>query len=372
MSRRFGISPNSAQAQLQKHTVLPAHQRAGLPLPHPTAPAPFRATPADLGIADATPLTFLAFGDSGGVKDPHPQAHVAEAMRSHPGTAPDFLYHVGDLVYFHGDEIDYASQFYEPYAHLNHAIIGIPGNHDGDNSDDPSVPSLSAWMANLCSREPALPPGADEFNRDTQTQPNCYWTLSAREVTIIGCYSNVPSGGVIAPDQASWLSSELAAAPAGVPLIVALHHPPYSADGAHGGSAEMGAVLDSAFSSSGRVPDLVLSGHVHNYQRFTRTLPDTGRELSYVVIGNGGYHNLHRLAPGAVAGAELRAGVVFEAGDDSHWGYLSLVADGATIRGEYNSVSKDGAATLAVDAFTIQAASSTSDAPSAAPFASAR
>lgn len=51
----------------------------------------------------------------------------------------------------------------------------------------------------------------------------------------------------------------------------------------------MGDALDVAFDASGRVPDLVLSGHVHNYQRFTRTLTSS-QTLPYIVIGNGGYH----------------------------------------------------------------------------------
>ncbi len=120
----------------------------------------------------------------------------------------------------------------------------------------------------------------------------------------------------------------------------------------HGGSALMGEVLDTAFQSSGRVPDLVLSGHVHDYQRFTRTMPNGSTELPYVVIGNGGYQNLHKLAPGATPGEQLGGGVVFEAGDDSNWGFLTLTSDGTKISAEYNSVAKDGTLTPNVDSFT--------------------
>lgn len=349
MARRFGIPPSSARDQLQK-VQTPAATEKTQPLPAPTGEPPFRRAPSDLGIEDSNPITFFVLGDSGGVKNPDPQNDVSNAMQAVP--SPAFVYHVGDLVYFNGDEADYPSQFYEAYAHLNTAIVGIPGNHDGDNSDDTSVPSLSAFMANLCASSAALPAGSEEYNRDTETQPNCYWTLLAKAVTIIGCYSNVPSGGVIEPDQAAWLASELQAAPAGVPLIVALHHPPYSADAFHGGSAKMGEVLDTAFKTSGRVPDLVLSGHVHDYQRFTRTMPDTGVEVPYVVIGNGGYHNLHKLAPGAKPGEELGDGVVFEAGDDSNWGFLTLTSDGTKISAEYTSVAKNGTATSKADSFT--------------------
>jgi acid phosphatase type 7 len=280
--------------------------------------------------------------------NPQPQNNVSNAMQAQ--AAPTFVYHVGDVIYFNGDEADYPSQFYEPYGHLTTPIIGIPGNHDGDNSN-PNVASLSAFMTNFCAPTPTLPAGSEEFNRDTETQPNCYWTLRAQAVTIIGCYSNVPSGGVIAADQAAWLASELTAAPTGPPLIVTLHHPPYSIDDFHGGSAAMGQVLDAAFQTSGRTPDLVLSGHVHDYQRFTRTMAD-GTALPYVVSGNGGYHNLHKFAKGATPGQEVRTGVVFDAGDDANWGFLSLTSDGATLAGEYIRAAPDDTVTQGVDSFT--------------------
>jgi hypothetical protein len=210
-------------------------------------------------------------------------------------------------------------------------------------------------MTNLCATSPTLPAGAEEYNRDTETQPNCYWTFSSEALTIIGCYSNVPSGGVIEPDQAAWLESELKAAPPGVPLIVSLHHPPYSVDAFHGGSATMGEVLDTAFQGSGRTPDLVLSGHVHDYQRFTRTMPDGSTTLPYIVIGNSGYHNLHKFAPGSNPGEELDTGVVFEFGDDANWGFLTLTSDGAKLTATYSHVAKDGTVTPHVDSFTAGA-----------------
>jgi hypothetical protein len=353
MARRFGIPPTTARAQVHKLQVSATTEHTAA-LPAPTGPPPFRATPKDLGFTDSNPISFFVIGDSGGIVDPDPQNYVSDAMQAQT-EKPSFVYHVGDLVYFNGDESDYPIQFYEPYAHLNVPIIGVPGNHDGDNSDNPSVPSLSAFMANLCATSATLPAGAEEYSRDTETQPNCYWTLRAEAVTIIGLYSNVPSGGVIEPDQAAWLESELKAAPAGVPLIVALHHPPYSADAFHGGSAKMATVLDAAFQGSGRAPDLVLSGHVHDYQRFTRTMPGSSNAVPYVVIGNSGYHNLHRLAPGAIPGEDLGGGVVFEFGDASNWGFLTLTSDGSKIAAAYSRVAKDGTVTPNVDSFTAGA-----------------
>ncbi|MGH2719146.1 MAG: metallophosphoesterase family protein, partial [Actinomycetota bacterium] len=167
---------------------------------------------------------------------------------------------------------------------------------------------------------------------------------------VVGVYTNVPSGGHLEASQASWLAAELKAAPADRPLIVTLHHPPYSIDAMHGGSAKMGAALDAAFQASGRTPDLVLSGHVHDYQRFTRVIGK--QQVPYIVIGNGGYHNLHRLAAGAKPGEELAPGVTFEYGDATNWGYLELTVKGSTIAGSYTAVTKTGAVTPGADTFS--------------------
>lgn len=192
MPRRFGVPPTTAHAQVQKVQV-PAATEKTQPLPAPTGSSPFRATPADLGFTDASSITFFVVGDSGGIQNPNPQNEVSNAMQA--AAKPAFVYHVGDLVYFNGDEADYPAQFYEPYAHLNVPIVGIPGNHDGDNSDDTSVPSLSAFMSNLCAASAQLPAGSEEYNRDTETQPNCYWTLRTEAVTIIGCSPTSPRAG---------------------------------------------------------------------------------------------------------------------------------------------------------------------------------
>src|SRR5436190_17888427 len=98
-------------------------------------------------------------------------------------------------------------------------------------------------------------------------------------------------------------------------------------------------------------PDLVLNGHVHDYQRFTRTL--NGKPLSHVVIGNGGYHNLHHLAKDAIPGMQVSEEVVFEFGDAAHWGFLELTVDGQTITGAYTQITREGQTAPNADAFTI-------------------
>lgn len=331
MDRLFGLTRSTAREQLQK----PSPAKEGIqPLPSPYRPG--RVTPAAVGITDpGASISFFVVGDVGGVKTPSPQNAVSVAMEQRQAEAA-FVLILGDVVYFNGQESDYMDQFYEPYAKLDRPIIAFPGNHDGDPL--PGDTSLSGFMTNFCDSAPHVPSVDQqlEFGRHTQTLPYCEWTLQLDAVTIITVYSNVPSGGHLEPEQLTRLTDELRAADKSKPVIVGLHHPPYSVDAHHGGSQEMGNALDQAFTASGRTPDLVLSGHVHDYQRFTRTIGQN--QVPYIVSGNGGYHNLHRLATDAAPHEPVVPGVVFEAGDASRYGFLKLTVTGGHISGEYVGV----------------------------------
>jgi hypothetical protein len=351
MERHFGL-PLGVRAADQLQRIPPAAAtQSPQPLP---AGSPAEASPESVGISDSTPITFLLAGDVGGVVDPAPQLAVSGAMvqRAAASPTPAFLYIVGDIIYFNGDESQYGPQFYEPYTHLTLPIVGIPGNHDGDTSDNPTRQPLDAFMANLCAPAVALPAGSNaEYGRDLQTQPFCDWTLKLAELTIIGLYDNVPDGGYLYASQIAWLTAQLKAAPVGVPLLLTLHHPPYSIDAFHGGSQKLGEILDAAFTAAGRAPELVISGHVHDYQRFTRSF--NSQQITYVVSGNGGYHNLHQFAPDAKPGLMAAAGVVFAAGDDQNWGFLTLTAGGGEISVIYTAVTRQGQTTPGADSFTV-------------------
>ncbi|MGH9919521.1 MAG: hypothetical protein ACRD6W_11745, partial [Nitrososphaerales archaeon] len=52
-------------------------------------------------------------------------------------------------------------------------------------------------------------------------------------------------------------------------------------------------VTTGAFKDADRYPDIVLSGHVHNYQRYTRQI--AGRDLPFIVAGGGGYFNIYKI-----------------------------------------------------------------------------
>lgn len=355
--RRLGLDRHEvrASAQAQKDPTLAADEGFHL-LPAPTGAAPYRLALSSVvqGLSPSSRVLHT-MGDTGGIANPVPQQHVVAAMiedltRSNVyGVTPEFAFHLGDWAYYEGEQQAWVTQVYEAYEKYTRALLGIPGNHDSF--------SFADWVRYMCASTPGALPEIAEFHRDTMDQPNPYWTLTDDLVTVIGLATNVPSGGVVKVDQAEWLVEELKAAPAGTALVVALHHPPYSCDAHHGGSATMGKLLDTAFTSAGRWPHLVLSGHVHNYQRLTRTLHE-GHTCTYVVAGAGGYHNLHSMAGDAKAGAEVSPGVVLNVAEASRWGFLRLEitppADGfGAITGEYLAVAADGTVEPNVDTFKI-------------------
>ena len=332
------------------------------PLPPPPGTPPFRMSlqsvigdAAVSAITEAEELDFHIMGDTGGIKNPLPQENVASALELDLPTSraasvfdPSFLYLLGDCIYFSGAEASYYDQFYDPYTHYLPPIFAIPGNHDGGGVPiPPGQTTLDGFVQNFCTRTPLLNPAAHGSGRHTMTQPNFYWTLQAPFVTIVGLYTNVSEiDGQLDSDQIAWLDQEMTAAPTDDALIVVMHHPPISADDHYGGSNTMFAILDAAIERTGRVPTLVLAGHVHNYQRFSRTLGagTTTRTIPYIVVGNGGYYNLHRAASDAKSATLPFAmpnydGVLLEALDDGHYGFGRIRVSASELNFEYVAVS---------------------------------
>jgi hypothetical protein len=345
-----------------------------LPLPRPTGKYPYRMDLAEvLGPAAVSEVTssgklvFHCVGDTGGVVSANAQQIVANHMQADLASAdpPRFFYHLGDVVYFYGEHTNYYGQFYEPYSLYGAPIMSIPGNHDGAIAPHTQATSLDAWNENFCANAPHHTDEAGDNDRDAMTQPNPYWTLVTPLATFVGLYTNVPEGGRVDDDQRSWLVQELKAAPQDRALLVALHHPVISLDDHHSGSTVMHELVDGVVEEAGRLPDMVLTAHVHNYQRFTRKWG--GSEVPFIVAGAGGYHNLHYMTHNlgwpislpfevpASAANGLQA--TLEAFSDDHHGYLLLEVTRDQIAGTYFTVPRPQeswrAPAVAVDAFTV-------------------
>jgi hypothetical protein len=278
-----------------------------LPLPSPSGNYPYR-----LNLEDIKPqrtsdkLVFHMVGDTGGVKKPDFQQLIASEMGTqyqntpNGDAVPQFLYHLGDIVYHHGESEQYYKQFFKPYSYYPGPIFAIAGNHDSDVNllSENAYDSLSAFKEVFCDTVQRPVRFSGGVARNSMIQPNIYWTLQTPLATIIGLHTNVPKFGVITDEQKAWFIEELQAANLQRPekaVIVCLHHSPYSADINHGSSFPMINFLEGVFQETGIKPDIVFSGHVHDYQRFEKTYPD-GTIVPYIVSGAGGFDELHDIA----------------------------------------------------------------------------
>jgi hypothetical protein len=356
--------PNGARAgttalaqMTQRRSITP--DESFVALPAPVGAPPYRRGLADVvgpagaeEIARAGVMRFHAVGDTGGHVDPRPQRRVATAMvRELADDVPArFFYHLGDVVYPHGEEAHYRAQFFTAYAGYTAPIFAVPGNHD---AEAPSM-SLGGFLKTFCSVTPPLHDAGIAPLRPLPRQPHVYWTLVHDWVRIIGLYSNVPEGGQFAAEQLRWLIEELRAAPPDVTIILAMHQPVYAADVTHGSNLTLADALEACFAEAGRVPDAVFTGHAHNYQRFARRLGD--RRIPYVVAGAGGYYERHALAEGLSglpASFPGLGGVTLEAYEDQAHGFMTVTVTPAGAEAAYTAVTEGSA--VVVDSFRIGA-----------------
>ena len=309
-------------------------------------------------IQAAGKLVFHSVGDTGGIIRAEPQLAVSDAMaadlagKTYATGLPAFFFHLGDVVYYFGQEQYYPEQFYDPYRNYDAPIFAIPGNHDGVMYQNEPIPySLQPFVDNFCTATPQ--PGAPSFARSTMTQPGVYFVMTAPFARIIGLYSNTSeTSGIlgnaqIGQDQVNFLTQQLQAvlsarqAGAAQALIIAVHHPPFTGSSQHFPSATMLAQMDACCQEAGIWPDMVLSGHAHLYERYTRTMKADGRQIPYVVAGNGGYYNLSKMKLNA-AGQKPKPGqhsepdgqgntINLDAYNETGYGFLRIAVTAATI-----------------------------------------
>jgi acid phosphatase type 7 len=359
------VRPSPKRKHSQSHPgVSPLHPVTHRNTSYQPLPRPLGLPPYHYDLATNFPdmelskeMVFHVVGDTGGVKDGEFQDNVAHAMIAHlqdsKGSKPQFCYHVGDVVYFTGDKDDYYGQFYEPYGQYSPPILSIPGNHDGE-VDDPSMQtSLDGWVEYFMQAHPDVDPLSKDAPRVQLNLPNVYWTLASPLATIIGMYTNVPEHGSIDSTQQQWLTNEFETAPKDRALILALHHPIYSFDTHHSGSSKMADALENAIRDTGRVPNLVLSGHVHNYQRIEQSIAPKA-PTPFIVTGNGGYHNLHAVHS-EVGDKAVDSGAILKYAQAAKWGFMTLTVTKDKISGATIEIGRDGVASDG-DSFSYSAA----------------
>ncbi len=330
-------------------------------------------------------LVFHSVGDTGNTRGPDPQNLVADKMVSDFDEAdaadrPLFYFHLGDVIYNFGEAAYYYDQFYDPYRNYPAPIVALAGNHDGMIRPGTSTPTLAAFLDNFCADQFRIAPQAGGLSRTAQIQPGVFFTFEAPFVRILALYSNtLEDPGVISSQdgafpelgdsQLDYLRAALARVKSEAwtgALIIAHHHPAYTAGSKHGWSSEMLAQIDALCDEAGVWPHAVLSAHAHNYQRFTRLHDDA--EIPYLIAGGGG-HGLAKLTRKATGPLRVPATiqeakktqdqVVLESYDDQDYGYLRIIVTESQLRIEYHPASDGAAAKTPDDSVTIDLQSRT-------------
>jgi len=356
-----------------------------VPQPATTDPEPILTLAQVYGSQGATitqtiqasgQIVFHSVGDTGNVKGPGTQSLVADKMVSdfteaNPADVPSFYYHLGDVVYYFGEAEYYYDQFFEPYRSYPAPILGIAGNHDGIVYPGDPAATLAAYLTNFCAATPAPSPDAGGLDRTTMIQPGVYYTFDAPFVRILGLYSNVlEDPGVISDQngtyptldqrQITFLSTALNRVKSenytGA-LIIATHHPAFTGGSEHGGSPLMLQDIDNACTAAGVWPHVVLSGHAHDYQRYTRTV--NGYQIPYIVAGCGGYSPLSKMRATLRTPYQIDSTLTLESYDDTDYGYLRIVVNAETMTIEFHPESDGGTTKTPDDEVTINLAART-------------
>ncbi|MGJ8676177.1 MAG: metallophosphoesterase family protein [Akkermansiaceae bacterium] len=277
-------------------------------------------TPAQRALIKSSGiLAFHCMGDTGTDNAsnhngmPYDRQDVANMMTKQcldgvglPET-PCFCYHVGDIIYPGSDEALYEEEFYQPYCEYPNAIVAIPGNHDSYRPG-----GLAVYAENFM--QPKLK--FVEGTRPAMNLPGYYWVMDTPVATIIGmaAISNYIEG-----DQRSWLEKEMKAADPNKALIIAVHYPPYCFDGSD--NSAIRDSIETAISNGARTPDLVISGHSHNFQQIE--VPQSEDRPAYTVVVNGA----GGVSVGGVRSWSRGNGSELKYYNDKEFGALTVIVD---------------------------------------------
>jgi hypothetical protein len=327
-------------------------------------------------IVAAGQIVFHSLGDTGSVDGPGTENLVTDKLVSdfseaNPADVPSFCFHLGDVVYYFGEGTYYYDQFFEPYRMYPAPIVAIAGNHDGIVYPKDSATTLEAFLRNFCAPTAGPSPDSGGLSRSTMIQPGVYFTFDAPFVRILGLYSNVLEDPGVISDQGGtypaldqrqivFLTTALQRIKSenyqGA-VIIATHHPSFTGDSVHGGSPLMLQDIDGCCTAAGVWPHAVLSGHAHNYQRFTRTV--NNMQIPYIVCGCGGHSPLSALRATLRTPYPIDATLTLNSYDDTDYGYLRIVVNATTLTIEFHPESDGSATKTPDDAVTVDLATHT-------------
>jgi hypothetical protein len=199
---------------------------------------------------------------------------------------------LGDIQYDTGDLDAFRSQYAPVFGAFLPITHPVPGNHEYQTS------GASGYYQYFGAR--AGPAGKGWYSFDLGS-----WH-------VVALNSNCDDVSCEAGDeQETWLRQDLKAHPVRCTLAI-WHHPRWSG-GVHGDIEAVGPLVQALHDGG---VDLLLTGHDHDYQRFTPMTPqgkaDPAHGVREIVVGTGG-RNLRPVgdAPGSEKASASAAGALF-------------------------------------------------------------
>src|ERR1700675_608458 len=235
------------------------------------------AQPIELRLQVSAPFNFVAYGDAR-FHDPTDTEPANPAVRQAlvkaiAQTAPAFILFGGDIVLNGNDKDDWKVWDSETAAWREKKIPVYPalGNHDLHGDEKVAL--------------------ANYFERFPDIQDSRYYSLRAANTLVLVLDSSLDE---ISGPQGFWLAEKLDHLPADVDFVfVLLHHPPYTSSsdmktfgGGHSSRSQeqiLAKMLETRQQKQ-RARIVVISGHVHNYERHEHG------GVTYFVTGGAGAH----------------------------------------------------------------------------------
>ena len=235
-------------------------------------------------------------------------------------------------------------------------------------------PANRPQAKHFCALEPTITPEAASLHRTAMTQPGVYFTLDAPFVRIIGLFSNsLEDPGVISSEKGKWTNvpdiqldylqaqlSRIKEENYSGAVLLTVHHPPFSyapppksrgTHGNHAGSPNMLRQIDTICKAQGVYPHAILSGHAHNYQRFTRTV--NTMQIPFLVAGCGGHSPLSPMRATYRTPYKIDNTLTLENYDTTDYGYLRVIVNATTMRIEFHPQHDGGTTKTPNDAVTV-------------------
>ncbi|CAH1435824.1 unnamed protein product [Lactuca virosa] len=227
-------------------------------------------------------------------------------FRTPPATYPIEFVLAGDL-----GQTEWTNTTLEHINARNYDVLLLPGDLSYADTQQPLWDSFGRLVEPYASRRPWMvtqgnheqeifpmiyPKGFKAYNsrwpmpyKESGSESNLYYSFDVvgTHVIMLGSYADFGPDS----DQYKWLANDLAKIDRSrTPWVVVLLHAPwYNSNLAHQGEGESMRLAMEEMLYNSRV-DMVFSGHVHAYERFTRVYDNNADPCGpmYITIGDGG------------------------------------------------------------------------------------